>query len=215
MRLSLFSYRKNSATRKTGGDLNPKPTKATATDDARPQLGVVYLHKDKDGYWLLATDGYIMAKVPVKADLESDDMPVEGPIPANAMKHIERMPNKGLKAVWSFFTARSNEVQVGEDTTYKRREVSMQPPKFLDVLKDAREIKKPLKIGFDSVLLKNLADALGTEQLEVTIDLDALDTPERGAEVPVHFYTKALVVEPNGQKDGRIGLQMPVKLDVR
>jgi hypothetical protein len=213
MKLSLSSFRKQSATSAARGDLTPKVTKATSKDDARPVLGTAHLAKDGDGYALLATDGYIMAKVPIEVEREGGDEPVVGPIPPAAMKHIESLPSKGLKAVWSFFEAREDVVQVGEDTTYKRRDVMGEPPKFEKTLEDARDITKPLTLGFDAVLLKNLADALGAQQLKVTIDLNKLDTPEGGGAQ----YLRALVVEPMNARpggDGRVGLQMPVRVQI-
>lgn len=211
MKLSLGRFRKNSTSAKRG-DLIPKVSKATSKDDARPVLGVAHLVEDGDGYALLATDSYIMVKVPIEHDKEGDK-PVVGPIPPAALKHIESMPSKGLKAVWSYFEAREDVVQVGEDTTYKRRDVHGQPPNFDHTMKEVNEIKKPLSFGFDAVLLKNMADALGSQQLKVTIDLNKLDTPEGGGAQ----YLRALVVEPMNAVpggDGRVGLQMPVRINI-
>lgn len=217
MKLSLGSFRKQSVSGGRG-DLTPKVSKATSKDDARPVLEVAHLVEDGDGYALMATDSYIMVKVPIHVDpmsaggkLAEADKPVPGPIPTAALKHIESLPSKGLKAVWSFFHARADEVQVGEDTTYKRRDVRGEPPKFEKTLEDAKDMKEPLSFGLDAVLLKNMSDALGAQQLKVTIDLDKIETPEGGDKQ----YLRALVVEPMNAPpggDGRVGLQMPVRV---
>jgi hypothetical protein len=206
MKLSLRRYRRK----------RPKPTKAAVSGkdaEVRPVIAQVWLDKDEEGKPILVvTNSYIFARVPI--DQEGDDEIKPGIIPRGAMEAVQKLPMKQT-SYGPDFVVEDGDVSVGGDVIYKAKDYKY--PDWRKTLSTYPEIEKPedpMRIGFNVKMLKDLADTLAVDAFEVTIDLAKVDRSPAGPAV----YEKPLTCRPLGgpaEQDGRLGVQMPIRINAR
>jgi len=165
-------------------DRKYKIEKAVSTDPTRETLQNVFVSKRH----AMATDGKILAIVPVQ--FEKDDE--SGVITVEALKHARKVSGKGLDSV----RLGLNGAQILPDGTVMKRPDDRKPPRVFHLLRRAYQ-GKYYRIGINAGFLKDLADALGSEDLVL----------ECGQP------TEAILVRPVRHEEGTVGLIMPIRLN--
>jgi len=160
-----------------------KIEKCVSTDPSRTNLQNIYISRRH----ALATNGRILAIVPVQVQ-EDDET---GPLTPDALKHARKVSSKGLDSVQIVL----NGAQVLPDGTIMNRPDGEKPPHTFRILRDAQSNRK-YRIGINADYLKDLADALGSEELSLEIG-DPNST---------------ILVRPVHSESGTVGLIMPVRL---
>ena len=167
-------------------DKRYKIEKAVSTDSNRESLQNVFVSKRH----ALATDGRILAIVPVTTDGEDEP----GWMSPDALKHARKVSGKGLDNI----RIGLNGVQILPDGTTMHRPEKHNPPGVFSLLRKAHQ-GKSFKIGINAAYLKNLADSLGSEELVLSCN-----TPN-----------EAVLVRPLKTDPGAVGLIMPIQLKHR
>lgn len=165
-------------------DRKYKIEKAVSTDTLRENLQNVFVSRRH----AVATDGTILAIVPVHT--EQDDEP--GWLTPEALKHARKVSVKGQDSL----VLRMNGAQFLSDGTVMTRPDEHKPPKIYHLLRRAHE-GRSYRIGVNARYLKDLADALGSEELVLECG--------KG--------TEAILVRPIRHEEGTIGLIMPIRLN--
>lgn len=170
-----------------------KPSKALSTSLLRPALTRAYIAQPNGHRELIATDSYIIARLPV-----GDDVPL-GALAAEAVKRIE----KGEKHDVTGKGAVRFKDKDGTPIEYHAPEQTELP--FKDNVPEFDPGNhQVVAVGFNPDLLKNLADALGAThgvKVEIVVTKDGQHAP------------RAMRVTPLGGS-GAEGLLMPVRLNV-
>jgi hypothetical protein len=164
-------------------DINKKYRleKAVSKDPMRESLQNVYVTKRH----ATATNGHILAIVPVK----SEDTDTPGPLSPDALKLGRKAMPKGLEEIR---IALDGKQVLPDGVALPRPEVDGFP-KLYRILRDAYRGRK-YKIGINAGLLKDLSDAMGTDQ--VILEIQSPD--------------KAVLVRPLKEDAGERGIIMPV-----
>ena len=158
--------------------------KCVSTDPSRTNLQNIYVSRRH----AMATNGRILAICPVTLQ-EDDEI---GSLTPEALKHARKVSAKGLETIHIGL----NGAQVFPDKTIMARPEGENPPHTFRILKDAQSNRK-YRIGINAVYLKDLADALGNEELILEVG-----DPNSAILVrPVHF------------ESGTVGLIMPIRLN--
>ncbi len=161
-----------------------KIEKCVSTDESRPNLQNIYISRRH----AMSTNGRILAIVPVQVQ-EDDET---GWLSPEALKHARKVSAKGLDSVQIGL----NGAQVLPDGTIMNRPDGENPPHTFRILKDAHSNRK-YRIGVNAHYLKDLADALGNEELVLEIG----------------DPNSAILVHPLHAESGTIGLIMPIRLN--
>jgi len=164
-------------------DRKYKIEKAVSTDSMRENLQNVFVSKRH----AMATDGKILAIVPVTC--EKDDE--AGSLTPEALKLARKVSGKGLDSV----RIGLNGAQILPDGTVMKRPNDHKPPRIFHLLRKANR-GKYYRIGINAGYLKNLSDALGSEELVLECGNPA----------------EAVMVHPLRHEDGCMGLLMPIRL---
>jgi hypothetical protein len=191
--------------RKGKGNVLPKPLKVASDSDLRPVLMDGWLDIENGEPVIITTDSYCIARIPVLRNGPSSEDFEPGVLPHEALEYMQRTKAQD-------FEVYPDEVKVGRVASFRRITVG-EYPKWRELFGENLEPKEPLVIGFNASMLKRIADALGTESFQVTIDLDKIDRPEGGPAT----YLKPLVLRPEGAPadDLRLAMQMPIRVLVR
>jgi hypothetical protein len=162
----------------------------TSKDELKPALNHVMF----TGRHLVATDGHILAWIPVKAD-EGD---TQGKIQPEVFKEARKADKKS-----NFCTMSVNgNIKLSNGTQIERTKEDAQFPNIKAVIP---RHNTGTRVAFDVRLLVRLADALGTDHLELILP----DQKE---------VTRAILVYPNDGQTGRcrrtegMGVLMPIRL---
>jgi hypothetical protein len=162
-----------------------KLEKAVSTDSLRPALQNISISRTH----AMATNANILAIVPVT--MAKDDTP--GWLTPDALKLGRKVSPKSEEAM----TITLNGKQILPDGTQMARPGNdEQPPDIAGILHSAKMNRK-FKFGINVQLLKDLSDAIGSE--EVVLELAQAD--------------KAILVRPVQSKAGEHGIIMPVRLN--
>ncbi len=167
-------------------DKRYKIEKAVSTDSNRESLQNVFVSKRH----ALATDGRILAIVPVTTDGEDEP----GWMSPDALKHARKVSGKGLDSI----RIGLNGAQILPDGTTMQRPEKHNPPRVFSLLRKAHQ-GKYYKIGINAAYLKNLADSLGSEELVLMCGQP----------------TEAVLVKPIKGDPGTVGLIMPILINHR
>jgi hypothetical protein len=138
----------------------------------------------------LATDGRILAIVPVKTDAEDE----AGWMSPDALKHARKVSGKGLDSI----RIGLNGAQILPDGTTMQRPEKHNPPRVFSLLRKAHR-GGSFTIGINASYLKSLADSLGSEEVILSCN-----TPN-----------EAVLVRPLKTDPGAVGLIMPIQLKHR
>jgi DNA polymerase III sliding clamp (beta) subunit (PCNA family) len=160
-----------------------KLEKAVSKDPLRENLQNIIIQ----GKQAFATDGYIMAVVPVK--LENGDTP--GLMSPDALK----LGRKATSKAFDNITIALDGSQKLHDGTVLPRPEGDHPDRLQSILSDAQK-KRKFKFGINVGLLNDLSDAIGAN--EVVLELSAPD--------------KAILVRPLKNGEGEKGIIMPVRV---
>jgi DNA polymerase III sliding clamp (beta) subunit (PCNA family) len=161
-----------------------KIEKAVSTDPTRENLQNVFVSRRH----AMATDGKILAIVPVQCDKDDE----AGSLTPEALKLARKVSGKGLDPI----RIGLNGAQILSDGTVMTRPDECKPPRIFHLLRKAYQ-GKYYRIGINAAYLKDLADALGSEELVL----------ECGNS------TEAVMVHPLNQEEGCVGLIMPIRLN--
>jgi hypothetical protein len=113
-----------------------------------------FLDRSESGDVMIATDGRILAIVPVECTPEDD----QGPVPRECLKDARK------------FGVNCNGVAaVPGGASYPRPDATF--PDWRAVMPDFKG-KKTVRLGIDAALLKRLADAIGTEKVNLEFPVD-------------------------------------------
>ena len=167
-------------------DRKYKIEKAVSTDSMRENLQNVFVSR----HHAMATDGKILAIVPVQTDKEDES----GWITPDALKHARKVSGKGLESV----TIGLNGAQILPDGTVMTRPDEHKPPRISHLLRKAHQ-NSSYRIGINAACLKDLGDALGTEELVLEFGQP----------------TEAILIRPVHHEEGTVGLIMPIRLNER
>ena len=163
-----------------------KLEKAVSTDENREALVNISVTRRH----AIACDGKILAIVPVQVE-EGDEV---GWLTPDALKLARKAGPRGFDTIRIGLNG-TQELQDG--STIKRPSYKeIKPPKMLQILLHAHR-GRTLRIGINAGMLKDLADALGTE--EVILEFS---TPE-----------EAILVRPLHHEEGVRGVLMPVRIN--
>jgi hypothetical protein len=175
---------------------NPKakPSKALSRDSHRPTLQVARLVERDSRLVLEATDSYEAVRVPVTAN--GDEVSGVELLPAPAVKVLDG-PSGELELEGDGIVARNSD---GATVHYTEPEANF--PDFEELWPPDAEA--PLRIGLNVTILKALAEAIGSEKVELVVDLNSRE------EDPAKGYRKAIHVR--GCEGGGRGILMPVKV---
>jgi hypothetical protein len=110
----------------------------------------------------------------------------------DALKHARKVSGKGLESI----RIGLNGAQILPDGTVMKRPDESKPPKVFRLLRRAHQ-GRSYRIGINAQYLKDLADALGTEELVL----------ECGQQ------SEAILVHPVRNEEGTVGLIMPIRLN--
>ena len=160
-----------------------KLEKAVSKDPMRENLQNIFITGDK----AIATDGYIMAVVPIKA--EDSDTP--GLLSPDALKLGRKSMPKGFDEIRIALDG-NQKLQGG---TVLPRPEGEKPQRLQSILSDAQK-KRKFKFGINVSLLNDLSNAIGAD--EVVLELSAPD--------------KAILVRPLKDNEGEKGIIMPVRV---
>lgn len=179
-----------------------KPSKAVSKGEKyTPIFGYVQLCKTRKGVELQASDRFIAVRVPLKVHGSTKDL-VEGPLPTEAVLELEKGSPTPIDLV-----ATATMVKAGLDTRRVRPTVS-EGFKFPD-LEQVQPPKpaKSFRVGLDTVLLRKLAQAVGSDAVVLEFDQEHMDKSG---------YLRAIPVRPLKDPASRAhGLIMPVRVNVR
>lgn len=191
--------------RRRGKNVHPKPLKAAAQDKMRPILMEGWLDEEDGTPVIITTDSYCIVRIPLLKNGGSGEVE-PGFIPYEALAYMQRTKAQD-------FEIEDDVVRIGRNASFSRVETMGKYPDWRAMFKDHAEVVKPLVIGFNATMMKRIADAMATDGLHVTIDLNQIDTPEGGFAT----YNKALILQPDGvpADDMRLGLQMPIRVHPR
>jgi hypothetical protein len=167
--------------------------KATRENLAHPY------HKDGKLY---ATDGKIAVSVTVDEEKE-----LNGYVPVEAVKEASKKPKRGEPE--PVINIGENEVQViaSNTTVFKRPdEKTMRnfPVDQIEEMLERHNSNPVLRIGIDPALLKRLAEAMGAEQVVLSIPCNCAD--EKG------IAAGAIGVRPIDQENDSAGVIMPYRI---
>jgi hypothetical protein len=165
-------------------DRKYKIEKCVSTDPSRANLQNICISRRH----AMSTNGRILAIVPV--EVQEDDE--TGWLSPEALKHARKVSAKGLELVQIVL----NGAQVLPDKTIMSRPEGMNPPHTFRILRDAHSNRK-YRIGINVSYLKDLADALGNEELILEIG----------------DPNSAVLVRPIHSEPGTVGLLMPIRLN--
>jgi len=165
-------------------DRKYKIERAVSSDYLRENLQNVFVSK----HHAVATDGKILAIVPIQTDKEDE----AGWLTPDALKHARKVSGKGLESV----RIGLNGAQILPDGTVMTRPEEHKPPKIFRLLRKAHQ-GRSYRIGINAAYLKDLADALGSEELVL----------ECGQP------NEAILVKPVHHEEGTMGLIMPIRLN--
>lgn len=163
-----------------------KIEKCVSTDPSRTNLQNIYISRRH----AMATNGRYLAIVPVVLQ-EDDEI---GMVSPEALKHARKVSAKGLNTVQIVL----NGAQVLPDGTIMNRPEEENPPHTLHILRQAFSDRK-YRIGINAAYLKDLADALGNEELILEVG----------------DPNSAILVRPIHGEPGTVGLVMPIRLNHR
>jgi hypothetical protein len=158
--------------------------KCVSTDSTRTNMLYVYVTKNQ----AMATNGHMLALVPVKSDTGD----TEGWLTPAALIQARKITPKAAGDV----VISLNGGQVLIDGTKMVRPTEEMAPKYDPIVKRAHEGRQ-FKVGLDAAMLKALADALGSDELVLNFG-----SPK-----------DAVLVTPMLEEDGVIGLLMPLKIN--
>lgn len=175
---------------------------ACSDDKDRRSILSPYLERDGDGGKLIATNGRIIAVVPV----ECDDGDTAGYLPASCIKDARK---RGL-------------VELGEKATipgvsiYERNPGNETFPNWKAVIPDNKGVKI-VRLCLDPAFLKDLADAMGTAgvALEIPIGNYGDGTSRAGSD---NCVKEPVVVRPadargcHSASPEAIGVIMPIRI---
>ena len=161
-----------------------KIEKCVSTDSTRANMTNIFVTKRS----AMATDGHKLAVVPVT--FESGD--TEGWLTPAALAQARKVTPKSMGDV----VISLNGAQVLIDGTSIVRPNEEKPPKTASILENVQKDRK-FKIGLNVALLKDLADALGSDELVLSF----------GSPV------SAVMVTPLHSKAGAMGLLMPLRIN--
>ena len=167
-------------------DKRYKIEKAASTDSNRESLQNVFVSRRH----AMATDGRILAVVPVSTDGEDEP----GWMSPDALKHARKVSGKGLDSI----RIGLNGAQILPDGTTMQRPEKHNPPRVYRLLRKAHR-SDSLTIGINASYLKNLADSLGSEEIVLSCGQPA----------------EAVLVRPLKSDPGAVGLIMPIQLKHR
>jgi hypothetical protein len=163
------------------------------------------------------TNSYCFVRVDLTAAGIADDGDVPGPIPAVALKHLERGVQAGLgekeivAGITRYDRVISDAVTTGGDQRYKPGE-EVQYPNWHNLYPEFSE--NVVKIGLNAQFLADLAAAMGTGNNGVVleIDMDKLRPVSGSKEKTVLSVMK---VKTQGHlRDRAEGLLMPMRVNV-
>lgn len=156
----------------------------------RPVLQHPYLSKVGDDWRLIATDSYKLAMVPVEG--HPDD--VEGFVSLDAIKAARKTSYGEIVC--------NGECRVSGDGASYPRPTPGEPPRLDKIIGDLveRDSSGSITIGLNAKLLHELAQAIGTEVVAITIDTEVTRKPLR-------------VTAPAGDPAEAVGILMPVDLE--
>lgn len=202
-----------------------KPSKALSRDDMRPVLTGAMVREeevpipaDRQGpsgpttqthLILYGTDSYVFVRIDLGApDHDGTEENRPGPIPAVALKHMERGVNAILdeKEIVAGIT-RYDRVIAEDWGQTPGDEINF--PEYDKLVPDFS--KKTFRLGINPRLLMNIAEALGCgprEILYLDFDRAKFEGPE-GGEVHYHTVFKVSTPRTSGQAEG---LMMPVRV---
>lgn len=161
-----------------------KLEKCVSTDPSRTNLQNIYVSRSH----AMATNGRILAICPVV--LQEDDE--TGYFSPEALKHARKVSPKGLETVQIVL----NGAQALPDGTTMNRPEGENPPHTFRILRQAH-LNRTYRIGINAAYLKNLADALGNEELILEVG----------------DPNSAILVRPVHSEPGTVGLLMPIRLN--
>ena len=159
--------------------------KCVSTDPTRENLQNIYVSERQ----AFATNGHYLAIVP--SQFEKED--TIGWLTAGALKLARRVTPKSSDTIH----IELNGTQTLPDGTVMARPGNdVRPPQLFDILKQAKMNRK-YKIGLNAGYLRDLAEALGTDEL--VLELGAPDKP--------------IQVTPLHGEEGTTGLPMPIRIN--
>lgn len=183
-------------------DKSSKIEQAVAKESSRYAFNAPYY--DHEAHAMIATDGRILAVVPV---LDDDD-DVTGLIPVDAIKVARkgRLTNP----------IRANGTIDLLGVSYTRPEGRF--PAWRDVIPKISDIETDnVKLRIDARLLYNLSQALGSDKVELTIDRNTLEyiqcrlsDSQTKRESAACGTIKPFIVKPVDGVDGAYGAMMPI-----
>jgi DNA polymerase III sliding clamp (beta) subunit (PCNA family) len=163
-----------------------KIEKCVSTDSTRTNMTNIFITKRH----AMATNGHMLAVVPVT--FESED--TNGWLTPAALTQARKVTPKSAGDV----VISLNGAQVLIDGTKMVRPTEENPPKIARLLRKAH-IGRKFKIGLNAAKLRDLADALGSEELVLNFGSSK----------------DAVLVTPLHSEAGTVGLLMPLRLDNR
>lgn len=174
-----------------------KPSKALSRDKHRPTLQLGHVVERGDQLVLELTDSLQAVRVPLA--IEGDRSPDVDLLPAAAVKILDAPGGK--LDIEDGIVARGSQ---GETVNYEQP----MERKFPDLEKAwPKDPERSYRLGFKVSLLKAIADALGVDKVEITIDVARPEgESHRG-------YTQAIHVRGLGSAGGE-ALLMPLRLDL-
>lgn len=166
---------------------------ATSTDKHRWTMNDPFLDCTPEQPIMVATDGYIMAVVPVEATKEE-----QGFLTATALKAARKLARKSDTAE---LTCNGSFTLTDGSTLPRPTEHSEGKGPFIQYQNVLNSVVRPdrpsiVRIGLNAALLMRLAEALGTEEL--VLDIETSNT--------------CVLVTPLNATDTRKGLIMPMKV---
>lgn len=190
---------------------NAKPSKTASKDATRPILCRGELVNTGDDWFVVTTDSYALAIVPVVVkDMANINTPAleAGPIPADALVAIEKAG--AFTANGAVCPVDENGTPVAGAPSFERRDDGTFP-NYVQLVPDTpRDVE--LQVGFNPSLLLRLAQSLGHKEtkrgappvvLHLNVSSDVLEgARERG-------YVKAIRVS----HEGAGGVLMPIRVN--
>jgi DNA polymerase III sliding clamp (beta) subunit (PCNA family) len=165
-------------------DKKYKLEKCVSEDPSRANLQNVFI----SGRHAYATNGHILAVVPVTS--EKGDTP--GWLTPDALK-LARKEAKGSDTIT---ISLNGQLILPGGMSLPRPNGEEKPPRFFRVLRQALSNRK-IRIGLNASYLKELSEAIGSE--EVVLEIDRPDS--------------SILVRPIRNSEGVLGILMPVRLN--
>jgi hypothetical protein len=177
-----------------------KPSKVVGRDSTRPELTQAVLLQQDDTWVLMATDSYRFLRLSVEAD--EGEQP--GPISRKAMKAAEKT---GCFAAGEHIEPLDKNGEPNGGMLFRRPdELAPKWSRHWDSLCPAEPSDKDkLTLGLDARFLFEIAQALGTEVVQIEIDL---------AQVTNGTYLKPYVIKGAGGPSAGQALLMPVRVNL-